>query len=121
MSVKILMSGLMSARNPLNTRLLTLLTTLILGMGTLGKATPCATTAGEERHNEEQEGQGDKEGEGVTDRQDREREHQEQEKADRVRREEREKRADELREGWRRRHPSGPDEDKIRPRKEPPG
>jgi hypothetical protein len=44
------MSGLMSAKNPLNMRPLTLLTTLTLDMRTLGKATPYATTAGEERH-----------------------------------------------------------------------
>ena len=56
----------------------------------------------------------------MTDRRDREHERQEQEKADRALREVREKRADELKEGWRRRHPSEPDEDKIRPRKEPP-
>ena len=48
MSERILMSGLMSAGIPLNTRPLTLLTTLTLEMGTLGRATPCATTAGEE-------------------------------------------------------------------------
>ena len=58
-------------------------------------------------------------GGGVTDRRGREHERQEQEKSDRARREEREKRADELREGWRRRHPSEPDE-KSRPKKEPP-
>jgi hypothetical protein len=57
----------------------------------------------------------------VTDRRDREHERQEQEKADRARREEREKRADELREGWRRRHPSEPDDEKRWPRREPPG
>ena len=56
----------------------------------------------------------------MTDRRGREHERQEQEKTDRTQREEREKRADELREGWRRRHPSEPDKDKIRPRKEPP-
>ena len=56
----------------------------------------------------------------MTDRRDREHERQEQEKADRARREEREKRADELREGWRRRHPSEPDDEESRPRREPP-
>jgi hypothetical protein len=56
----------------------------------------------------------------VTDRRDREHERQEQEKADRARREEREKRADELREGWRRRHPSEPDDEESRPGREPP-
>ena len=45
-----LMSGRMSAKNPLIKRPLTLLTTLTLDMRTLGKAAPCATTAGEERH-----------------------------------------------------------------------
>ena len=56
----------------------------------------------------------------MTDRRGREQERQEQEKTDRTQREEREKRADELREAWRRRHPSEPDKDKIRPRKGPP-
>ena len=35
-------------------------------------------------------------------------------------REKRERRGDELREAWRRRHPSEPDDEKSRPRKEPP-
>ena len=56
----------------------------------------------------------------VTDRRDREHERQEQDKADRARREERERRNDELKEGWRRRHPSGPADEKRRPRKGPP-
>ena len=56
----------------------------------------------------------------MTDRRDQEHERTEREKADKEHREKRERRADELREGWRRRHPSEPDDEKRRPRKEPP-
>ena len=49
MPVRCLMQALMPARSPLKQRVLA---TLAIYVGTLGKATPCATTAGEERHNE---------------------------------------------------------------------
>ena len=56
----------------------------------------------------------------MTDQRDQEHERTEREKADKEHREKRERRADELREGWRRRHPSEPDDEKSLQRKEPP-
>ena len=48
-----LMAPLMALEKPIPTRVLPTVPTVPTNLGVLGKATPCATTAGEERREEE--------------------------------------------------------------------